>query len=141
MDETADLPQRTSRSRMGMERGGVLCVAGGMAAGVGALIASSCCLIPLAFASLGAGAGVFSVLSRLAPWRVPLIALAVAALVSAWALNRRQARVCCAGVESGSIRRRIGVIQMLSFATALIVLAALVWPRLEPVLLRSLSVR
>ncbi|MBB2188369.1 hypothetical protein HLH34_00085 [Gluconacetobacter azotocaptans] len=126
---------------MGMERGGILCVAGGMAAGVGALIASSCCLIPLAFASLGAGAGVFSALSRLAPWRVPLIAVAVAALVSAWALNRRKAKVCCARAESGAVRRRIGATQVLSFASALVVLAALAWPHLEPVLFRSLSVR
>jgi mercuric ion transport protein len=53
----------------------------GLVAGLGAIVASSCCFVPLALAALGAGASVLgglemivarrAPLPRSAPWRLP----------------------------------------------------------------------
>jgi mercuric ion transport protein len=55
-----------------------------LAAGLSAVVASSCCVIPLGLAALGAGAGVFSGLELIAEWRIPLLAVAALAIVGGW---------------------------------------------------------
>ena len=56
----------------------------GLAAGLGAVIASSCCVIPLGLAAVGAGAGVFGGLELLAEWRVPFLSVSALAIVGGW---------------------------------------------------------
>lgn len=61
----------------------------GAITGLGALAASSCCVLPIALGGLGAGAGVFTtVLGVLAPLRVPLMAASILAVVVGWFFSR-----------------------------------------------------
>ena len=61
-----------SRATPGPVTDGLLGFVGAIA-GLGAIGASSCCVLPLALASVGAGSGVFSFLEFLAPSRTPTI--------------------------------------------------------------------
>jgi len=49
-----------------------------LAAGLGAVIASSCCVLPLIIGSLGAGAAVFAVLEWLADYQAPTVVISAA---------------------------------------------------------------
>ena len=56
----------------------------GAAFGFGALVASSCCAVPIALAGLGAGVAVFGGMEFLAEWRLYLLGAASLALLSSW---------------------------------------------------------
>ncbi len=56
----------------------------GATVGLGGLLASSCCVVPMALAGLGAGGAAFSGLDFLATWRIYLIAGAALALAIAF---------------------------------------------------------
>jgi mercuric ion transport protein len=58
----------------------------GGVAGFGALAASSCCVLPLALAGLGAGSAVFGGLEVLANWRPLLLGGAVVVVLVGWTL-------------------------------------------------------
>jgi hypothetical protein len=77
----------------------------GLATGLGALAASSCCVLPLALAGLGAGASVFTVLEGLAPLRWPLMAASGLALVGAWFVYARRQRACAADASCAAPSR------------------------------------
>lgn len=47
----------------------------GLAAGLRAVVASSCCVLPLGLASLGSGASILGVLNEITTWRVPLLSV------------------------------------------------------------------
>jgi mercuric ion transport protein len=64
-------------------------------AGFGALAASSCCVLPLALAGLGAGSAVFGGLEILAIWRPLLLGVAVVVVLAAWILLFRGRSVAC----------------------------------------------
>jgi mercuric ion transport protein len=83
--------------------GGIFALAG-LVAGLGAIAASSCCLVPLALASLGAGAGVFETLEAAGPWRTPLLVAGACGVGLAWfeRWRRRRASPPC---ESDCARR------------------------------------
>ena len=76
-----------------------------LAAGLGAVIASSCCVLPLTFGGLGAGASVFAVLAWLADYRTPMLVISAALVVTAWALyfRRHGARRTAAALVLASI--------------------------------------
>lgn len=57
----------------------------GLIAGFGAVVASSCCVIPLGLAALGAGAGVLRGLELIEDWRVPLLSISGLAISGGWA--------------------------------------------------------
>ena len=91
----------------------------GVIAGVGAIAASSCCIVPLTLASLGAGAGVFAALEALVPWRMPLLvasSIGVAIGWVAWWHKRwnacRLGRTCAAQAPS---RASIALLLLASF--------------------------
>ncbi|WP_354405177.1 mercuric transporter MerT family protein [Methylobacterium radiotolerans] len=109
----------------------------GTLAGLGALAASSCCALPVALASLGATGAVFGGLAVLASIRLLLLGGAtLALLVGWWLFFHRRAAACdmdgpCA--SAGPSRRTAA---LLGLGTALVALA-LVWePYLEPMALR-----
>ena len=111
----------------------------GAATGLGALAASSCCVLPLALGGLGAGAGVFTALEALAPLRFPLMASsALAVAVGWWLLYARRQQVPC-GPEAtcATSRRPLTVAVTLSAATVLVITAA-AWGSFEPALLKFL---
>src|SRR5208282_1011099 len=67
----------------------------GAAIGLGALAASSCCVLPLALASLGVTGAVFGGLEILASLRPFLLGGAALALAAGWVLFFRHRAVAC----------------------------------------------
>jgi mercuric ion transport protein len=62
----------------------------GLISGTVAVLAASCCVLPLALAGLGAGAGIFSALEILVEYQKPLLALSAALVAAAWLLYFRR---------------------------------------------------
>lgn len=69
---------------------GRLVTLGGLVASGGALLASSCCAIPIGLSLAGAGAGAVSLLGPLQPWRGVLLALSALSIVIGSALILRE---------------------------------------------------
>src|SRR6267154_158670 len=67
----------------------------GAVTGFGALAASSCCVLPLALAGLGASSAVFGGLEILANWRPLLLSVALVVVLAAWLLLFRRRSVAC----------------------------------------------
>ena len=108
----------------------------GLVAGLGAVIASSCCVIPLGLAALGAGAGILGGLETVAAWRVPLLSVSVLAIVGGWGAWWFKRPVACAsGAACASPKRSRATLALLLCASA-IVLAAASWSYIDPVLLK-----
>lgn len=97
---------------------------GGLAAAGLAVLASSCCGIPLALAALGIGSGAIGLLAPLQPLRLAFLTLAAALIAVGWffAIRRRSRRAY----------------SLLTLATALLVIAALS-PLWEPSLARYMT--
>lgn len=115
--------------------GGVLTILGAVS-GLGAIAASSCCVIPLTLASLGAGAGVFGTLAVLAPWRVPLLAAGSVGIAAGWLSWWRKRRAACDRLSACAARSRSLASLALLLLASLIVLTAIGWNYLEPSLLK-----
>lgn len=108
----------------------------GLVAGLGAVIASSCCVLPLGLAAIGAGAGVIGVLNEVAAWRVPLLsvsALAVAGGWGAWWMKRREA--CAIDPHCATPSRRQSTTTLLALATVTVIAAA-GWDHIDPALFK-----
>lgn len=67
----------------------------GLVAGLGAVVASSCCVLPLGLVALGAGAGVFGVLNEIAAWRVPFLSVSALAVAGGWGACLMKRRDAC----------------------------------------------
>jgi mercuric ion transport protein len=105
----------------GMQRSQYLVAAGGL---LGAVAASSCCIVPLILFSLGVSGAWIGNLTRLAPYQPYFVAITVAALVCGYWLVYRSSQAACVGGEAcgwpGSNRFvKIGLV----LATVLVVLA------------------
>ena len=108
----------------------------GLVAGLGALIASSCCVIPLGLAALGAGAGIFGGLELLAEWRVPFLSVSALAIVGGWgAWWRKRPDACVAGSSCMLPKRSRATLALLLCASA-VVLAAASWGYIDPILIK-----
>ncbi len=109
----------------------------GAVVGITALVASSCCVLPIALAGLGVTGAVFSGLAFLADIRLFLIVGAAVMLALGWAFffwRRRGA--CCDDDTCARLERSGRMIGLLGFGS-LVVGLALVWgPYVEPALLR-----
>jgi mercuric ion transport protein len=110
----------------------------GAVVGLTALISSSCCIVPLALAGLGATGAAFSGLLFLAGIRPYLLGAAAVALLAGWWLyfSRRRSVACnsdgtCAA--PGTSWRTMG---FLALGSAFVGLAIIWEPYIEPVLLR-----
>lgn len=108
----------------------------GLMAGLGAVIASSCCVIPLGLAALGAGAGVLGGLEAVASWRVPLLSASALAIVGGWgAWWLKRPVECGSGASCATPERSRATLTLLLCASA-IMLAAASWSYIDPVLLK-----
>ena len=115
-------------------RGQVLIAAGGL---LGALAASSCCVLPLVLFSLGVSGAWIGNFTQLAPYQPYIIAATLAFLGCGYWLVHRSSKLACA--EDGACARplpnrlvKIGLV----VATALVV-TALAVDFLAPILLTS----
>lgn len=110
----------------------------GLVTGLGAVVASSCCVIPLGLAALGAGAGVLGGLEAVAAWRVPLVSASALAIIGGWgAWWLRRPVACRSGASCASAKRSSATLWLLLCASA-IMLAAASWSYIDPVLLKLL---
>jgi mercuric ion transport protein len=108
----------------------------GLVAGFGAVVASSCCVIPLGLAAVGAGASIFGGLEAVAAWRVPLLSISALAIVGGWGAWRLKRPVeCAAGASCASPQRSRTALALLLCASAML-LAAASWSHIDPVLLK-----
>lgn len=109
----ADNLHDVSRSRNAAATGGL----------VGAIAASSCCMLPVVLFTLGAGGAWIGILVRLAPFQPYSIAAAAVCLGTGYRLVYR-ARVVCAdrGSCSAPFADRL-INSVLALATGLVVLA------------------
>lgn len=98
----------------------------GTVAGAGALFsAAACCVLPLALAALGIGAGG---LAAIVPFHWPMTIAAAVAVAVGWALYLRKRRACAADASCTTVAAPTrATLVMLSFATVFVALSAL-WP-------------
>lgn len=99
-----------------------LLAAAGLATGAGAILAASCCVLPLVLGGLGAGAGVFATLEVLAGYQKPIFVVSVCLVAIAWVVY-----FCRRGARTTAVA--------LAVAT-LFVGSAAAWDRLESPLLK-----
>jgi mercuric ion transport protein len=113
--------------------GGVqrLLAAGGL---IGALLASSCCLAPLALFSLGISGAWIGNLTGLAPYQPYFLAFALACLAGGYWLNRRSQRIACAAGESCAEPRRGLLVKACLLLAGLLIATALAVDLLGPLL-------
>jgi mercuric ion transport protein len=109
----------------------------GTAAGVTALFsAAACCVLPLAFAALGIGAGG---LAAFVPYHWPLTIASAGAVSMGWLLYFRKRPACAARSGCGIATARDATFALLCIATAAVGLSA-AWPRfIEQPLVRLLG--
>lgn len=97
----------------------------GTVAGAGALFsAAACCVLPLAFAALGVGAGG---LAAVVPFHWPMTIAAAVAIAVGWLLYFRKRRACAASSSCTVAPPARATLVMLSLATVFVALSAL-WP-------------
>lgn len=104
----------------------------GSIAGLGAVVASSCCALPLILASLGATGAVFTGLEFMAAQRPIILGAGAAAIAVGWMLFLRRQAAC---TENGSCSPRLRPKQtalFLGLGTALVGLALIWEPYIEP---------
>ncbi len=108
----------------------------GIAGGLLTVVASSCCIIPLGLAALGAGAGIVGRLAFLSDWRLHFLALSLAAVVGSWVTwRRRQATACVSALSCAAVSRSRGILALLICASMVVTTAA-GWGYIKPVLLK-----
>lgn len=107
--------------------------AGGLTA---VLSAAACCVLPLALAAVGLGAGG---LAFLVPYHWPLTVGAGLAVATGWVLYARKRRACAKSSDCTMSSSTRATIPMLCLATAFVMLSAL-WPGyIEAPLMRLLG--
>jgi mercuric ion transport protein len=87
---------RAEAAPVGMLRTQKLVAAGGV---LGALAASSCCILPLVLFGLGVSGAWIGNLTRLAPYQPYFIVATVACLGAGYGLVYRSRKIACAGGE------------------------------------------
>lgn len=121
--------ERTSAQ---VEHRQVWLAAGGL---VGALAASSCCILPLVLFSLGASGAWLGNLSALSPYQPIFVAITLGLLGSGFWLAYRRPKAACDG--SGVCARPAsgGIVKLALWGATLLVAAALAFPYVAPTLL------
>lgn len=97
------------------------CAAGGL---IGALAASSCCILPVVLFSLGIGGTWIAHFTQLAPYKPVFLAVTAGFLAAGYWLDRRAAERACTGQTCAHPLSRWIVKGTLVAATAIAVAAA-----------------
>ena len=102
---------------------------------LGALAASSCCILPVGLFSLGASGAWLGKLSALSPYQPIFIALTLGFLGSGFWLAYRRPQMACrgSGACSHPVSRR--AVKLALWAALLLVAAATAFPYMAPTLL------
>ena len=118
----------------GLPRGQGLVAAGGL---LGALAASSCCLLPLVLFGLGVSGAWIGNLTQLAPYQPFFIAATIACLGYGYWLVYRSSKVACAGGEACARPLSNRLVQLGLIVATVLVSAAIGFDLLAPLFLNS----
>jgi len=118
----------------GLPRGQGLMAVGGL---LGALVASSCCLLPLVLFGFGVSGAWIGKLTQLAPYQPFFIAVTIACLGYGYWLVYRASKVACAGGEACARPLSIRLVQLGLIVATVLVIAAIGFDFLAPFLLDS----
>lgn len=136
MDKTKQAPPTTEATgqqpaRAAGDRSGLL--AG--ASVFGAVLASSCCIVPLALFSLGIGGAWIANLTALAPYKPYFATIAGALILAGFISMRRRRRRSCDvdGYCATTLSTRVTTVAL--WASSLLVIVVLLWPYLFPILI------
>ena len=116
----------------GLQRGQGLMAVGGH---LGALVASSCCLLPLVLFGLGVSGGWIGNLTQLAPYQPFFMAATIACLGYGYWLVYRSSKVACAGGEACARPLSNRLVQLGLIVATVLVIAAIGLDFLAPLLL------
>ena len=116
----------------GLQRGQGLMAVGGL---LGALGASSCCLLPLVLFGLGVSGGWIGNLTQLAPYQPFFMAATIACLGYGYWLVYRSSKVACAGGEACARPLSNRLVQLGLIVATVLVIAAIGFDFLAPLLL------
>jgi len=122
---------RDSENRT-VQRGPVLLVAGGL---IGALAATSCCILPVALFGLGIGGAWIGNFTQPAPYKPYFVAAAVVCLGAGYWRVWRSAKAGCAADEACAQPLRTGIVRTMLIAATLLVIAALGFDYIAPYIL------
>jgi mercuric ion transport protein len=102
-------------------------------AGLAALLASGCCVAPLALALAGISGTWIGQLRRLAPWSPWLLGLSLLALGAAgWRLYRRPRADATCGLDDAACRRADGLARRWFWGVVVLALVPVVVPLVAP---------
>ena len=116
----------------GLQRGQGLMAVGGL---LGALGASSCCLLPLVLFGLGVSGAWIGNLTQLAPYQPFFMAATIACLGYGYWLVYRSSKVACAGGEACARPLSNRLVQLGLIVATVLVIAAIGLDFLAPLLL------
>ncbi len=108
-------------------------------AGLGAILASSCCVLPLLLAAVGASAGVFGAFQTLTEWRIPLLSVAGVSILGGWFTWWKKRNVDCSSMVSCSTSTTTNTSVTLLSISSLIIVLGLSWEYIEPLLLKIIK--
>jgi mercuric ion transport protein len=131
-DAAAHLTKPAAMGDAAAGRAQKLVAAGGI---LGAVAASSCCIVPLLLFSLGVSGAWIGDLTRLAPYQPYFIAMMVACLGCGYWLVRRVRRTACAEAAACSRPLPNKVVTTALVPATLLVAAALAFDFLGPLIL------
>jgi len=117
-----------------LQRGQTLMAAGGL---LGALAASSCCILPLALFGLGVTGAWIGNFTRLAPYQPYFIAATIVFLGAGYGLIYRSSQLACADGEACARPLPNRLVKAGLILATLLVAAALGFDFLAPLLLNS----
>ena len=137
IDEAASRSPRDETTPSGRASIGMTTL--GTAAGFGAVLAAaSCCVLPLALAGFGLGAGLSSTFDALMPLRWPLAIVSVLGLAGGWWAYGKRRKACAMDAPCVTSLPSPATPIMLSIGT-LLTLAAILWDRFESSLMGLLT--
>lgn len=112
----------------------------GVVAALSAIAGSSCCVLPLVLAGLGAGSATFGGIAFLTDHQPYSLGAAALLIAGAWTefWRRSRASACSAGTACAREKPSHRTIALLCVATAFVGLAA-AWGFVEPILLRAIG--
>src|SRR5215471_1838386 len=115
----------------GPQRGQRLMAAGGL---LGALAAASCCILPLVLFGLGVSGAWIGTFTQLAPYQPYFIAVTIACLGYGYWLAYRSSKVACGESEACARPFRNWLVQLGLIVATVLVLSAIGFDVLAPVL-------
>jgi mercuric ion transport protein len=119
-------------SSSSLNRGQKLAAIGGI---IGALAASSCCILPVILFSLGIGGAWVGNVTQLAPYQPYFIAATLAFIGSGYWLAHRSSKVACANGEACARPLSNRLVKIALIAASVIVIAAWAFDYLAPFVL------